>query len=296
MKPSSQQTLQFPVEITSAPGATFAGFLHPAEGQRRSVLQVLVHGNSYDHRYWDAPTINGNDYSYAQYMAAQGFDVLAIDLPGVGASSKPGGRVVTIDVVGKALRDLINLARDGGIIPGLRFEHVALVGHSLGSMVGVHSEANWPSADSLIVLGTGFFGGPATSGWAPGVRERLLKSEYSLIPPEDRLKFYYAEQADPDVIEYDNRALRTPMPSRLWADTIAMRESGSGVGDVECPVYVQLGDKDPIMLGEYAEQERASYRSAREVIIERVPDIGHCMNLHLNRSESWTRITEYFER
>lgn len=296
MTSSGGQMLEFPIEIAGAPGASFAGFFYPAQRHSRSVLQVLVHGNSYDHRYWDAERVNGRNYSYVAYMVARGFDVLAIDLPGVGASSKPDGRAVTIGAVGKALSDLILAAREGRMMPNRRFDHVSLVGHSLGSMVGVYAEANWPAADSLIVLGAGFFAGRATSGWAPGVRERLLESEYPLLPPEERQKFYYAEQADPDVVDYDNRVLRTTMPARLWADTIAFRESALGVADIECPVYVQLGDNDPIMLGEYAAQERASYASSREVIIDRLPEAGHCMNLHLNRSESWTRIVQYFDR
>src|SRR5208282_5538800 len=102
----NEQKMDFPVEIDGATDSKFAGYFYPAQGERREVLQVLVHGVSYDHRYWDAGTVNGQDYSYARYMAAQGFDVLAIDLPGAGSSSVPKGSSVLVEAVGKAISNL----------------------------------------------------------------------------------------------------------------------------------------------------------------------------------------------
>lgn len=68
----NEQKMEFPVEIDGATDSKIAGYFYPAQGERRRVLQVLVHGVSYDHRYWDAGTVNGQDYSYARYMAARG--------------------------------------------------------------------------------------------------------------------------------------------------------------------------------------------------------------------------------
>ena len=77
----NEQKLEFPVEIDGATDSKFAGYFYPARGERRGVLQVLVHGVSYDHRYWDAGTVNGQDYSYARYMAAQGFGYRSLFQP-----------------------------------------------------------------------------------------------------------------------------------------------------------------------------------------------------------------------
>ena len=51
---------------------------------KNPTLQVLVHGFTYNHIYWDSRSINGVDYSYARYMADQGYAVLAQDLLGTG--------------------------------------------------------------------------------------------------------------------------------------------------------------------------------------------------------------------
>jgi pimeloyl-ACP methyl ester carboxylesterase len=282
----------FPVPIEGNPGVEFAGFFYPAEGDRRKVLQVLAHGNTYDHRYWDAPLINGHDYSYARFMARRGFDVLALDLPGVGASDKPESGAFTVEAVGQALSSVIDSFRRPDALPGRRFDQIISVGHSLGSMVGVFAEARWPAADLLVVTGTGYYPLRPKNKWAPGEREALLVNPYSLVPSQSRLKYYHQPQSDPDVIAYDNQMLRTKMPSRLWDDTIYLSNTpeAAGVYDVRCPVYIQLGEFDPTLPAKYSEQERACYKSSTEAIVDPLPDIGHCFNLHLNRMTSWERL------
>jgi pimeloyl-ACP methyl ester carboxylesterase len=232
-------------------------------------------------------------------MSARGFDLLAIDLPGVGSSSQPRGHSVTLPAVARAVSDMIASVRTQGLngAQHYRFEQIALIGHSLGAMVSVFAEANWPAADFLVVQGVGFYPGRATSGWEPGVREALMAREYALLPPEERLKFYHLAQTDPDVVTYDNEVLRTSMPSRLWGDTIALRDDRDpGASRIRCPVYVQLGDEDPIMFGQYAEQEAKGYTSAKDVTVDRLADMGHCFNLHLNKAQSWSAICRYFDR
>lgn len=295
-QPPVRRPYQFPVELKGEPSATFAGFYYPAEVKRRGILQVLVHGNSYDHRYWDAGTVNGTSYSYIDYMTIRGFDILAIDLPGVGASSKPNGYAFSLEGVGRALSALIQSLRRTDSVLQQKFDHITSIGHSMGSSIGVFAEGNWPAADSLVVTATGYYRGRTASGWPPGTREKLLETDYALVPPELRLGFYHQPSADPEVIAYDNAVLRTPAPSGLWSDCITLRDDPrNGAADVTCPVYVQLGQYDPIMLGEYAEQERNSYSSASKVFIDTLPEMGHSFNLHLNRELSWEGICGYYD-
>ncbi|WPU09499.1 alpha/beta fold hydrolase [Pseudarthrobacter oxydans] len=291
---SALTKLNYPIEIAGQGSLRFAGHFFPAQADKRGVLQVLVHGNSYDHRYWNAETVNGQDYSYAAYMTGQGFDVLAIDLPGVGESDRPEGHSVSLQAVGSAISDLVASLKKPDTIPGHKFDHVALVGHSMGASISVYAEARWPSADSLIVTATGFFPDRPRSAWAPGVREALLGDPYALVPQPGRLKFYHAPQADPDVISYDNTVLRTPIPSGLWSDCIALQDDPkAGFADVTCPIFIQLGEHDPILPARYAEEERAIYSSASDTTVDAIPDIGHSFNLHLNRQRSWTGIKDF---
>jgi pimeloyl-ACP methyl ester carboxylesterase len=288
-------SIKFDYPITIADGSSqFAAHFTPALDHRRGVLQVLVHGNSYDHRYWNAATINDQDYSYTAYMTAQGFDVLAVDLPGVGDSDRPDGHSVSLDAVGSALGGLVASLQETDAIPGYRFDHVSLIGHSMGASISVYTEARWPAADSVVVTATGFHPGRPKSAWAPGAREALLSDPYALVPRPGRLKFYHLPQTDPEVIRYDNEVLRTPIPSRLWSDCITLQDDpNAGFADLTCPVLIQLGEHDPILPARCAAEERAIYTSSCEATVSAIPDIGHSFNLHLNRERSWIGIRDY---
>ncbi|MBM7365415.1 alpha/beta hydrolase [Gordonia hydrophobica] len=295
--PQASVRYDFPIRIVDGQADHLSAFFTAARGRRTGILQILVHGVSYDHRYWDAGRINGVDYSYANYMAAQGFDVLAVDLPGVGASSRTNGGSVTIDVVVDALSGLIGRLREGPDPLGREFAHICLVGHSMGAALSVCTQAATRSADSVIVTGTGFSPIPSGSGWPDGTREKLLTADYALVPPELRRTYYHFAQTDPAVFDFDNRELRTPLPSSLWEDCIRLRANPNGVaGRVDCPVYLQLGGDDPIMPGAYAEQEGREYAASAEIVTESIPDIGHCFNLHLNHEASWRAIVRYLQR
>ncbi|HEX6161808.1 MAG TPA: hypothetical protein VFZ31_00480, partial [Vicinamibacterales bacterium] len=79
------ERLVFPVMLTSGPTNVVAYFYYHGSYQNRP-LQVLVHGATYNHTYWDFPAVNGESYSYARHMAAEKYAVLALDLPGTGES------------------------------------------------------------------------------------------------------------------------------------------------------------------------------------------------------------------
>jgi pimeloyl-ACP methyl ester carboxylesterase len=292
MADTKAQRFTFPVPIDGAPDAKFVGFFYAARGERRRVLQVLSHGVSYDHRYWDVPKINGRAYSYVDYMTSKGFDVLALDLPGVGESDRPSSGAFTVRVVGQAISSLIDSLRDPETIPGRRFDSIVSIGHSLGSMVAVYAEANWPAADLVVVTATGHYPLRPKSKWKPGEREVLLKEPYALVPQESRSKYYYPPMIDPDVIAFDAETLRTRIPSQLWGDTIVLSNepSAAGVYDVRCPVHIQLGEHDPTLSARFVEAEAACYTSASNVTFDALAEMGHCFNLHLNRELSWQGI------
>ncbi|GAA5194104.1 alpha/beta fold hydrolase [Arthrobacter gyeryongensis] len=286
--------LYFPVEIPAEQNMRFAAHFFPATTNRRRVLQVLIHGNSYDHRYWNAATVNGEDYSYIAYMADRGYDLLAVDLPGVGESDKPNGHAVTLNAVSSAISAMVSSLKKPDAIQGLSFDHVALIGHSMGAAIAIHAEARAPSADSLIVTATGFFPGRPKSAWAPGAREALLAAPYATVAKESRVNFYHLPQADPQVVFHDNETMRCSTPSGLWADCISLQDDpNAGFAEVRCPVLIQLGEYDPILPAKFIYQERAIYRGSSAVTVHAIHDIGHSFNLHRNRHQGWERISDY---
>ena len=95
---------------------------------------VFIHGGGLDHSVWALQT---------RYFAYHGRNVLAVDLPG--HSRTPGPALGTIAAMADwvmALLDALDLA------------DVALVGHSMGSLVAFDAAARYPSrATALALLG-----------------------------------------------------------------------------------------------------------------------------------------------
>src|SRR5688500_14280711 len=104
------ERLVFPVSLSSGP-ANVVGYLYYHGSYQNRPLQILVHGATYNHSYWDFQTVNGQDYSYARYMAARHYAVLAIDLPGAGESDNPPGATVRLADTGGAVRQVIDAMR-----------------------------------------------------------------------------------------------------------------------------------------------------------------------------------------
>jgi hypothetical protein len=104
--------LVFPVTLSSGQ-ANIVGYLYYHGSYNNRPLQVLVHGATYNHAYWDFPSVNGQSYSYARYMAAQKYAVLAIDLPGAGESDKPPGAGLGLSDTAATVRQVIEAMRSG---------------------------------------------------------------------------------------------------------------------------------------------------------------------------------------
>jgi pimeloyl-ACP methyl ester carboxylesterase len=299
VKTSGSQQIDFKVDLAGRSDLVFAGHYYPARPPERGLLQVLVHGNTYDHRYWDAGRIDGHDYSYAQYMTERGYAILAMDLPGTGSSSKPDGDSVDLDSVGRALTSVISIARQPGGPLDAVAGRVALVGHSLGAVVSIYTQASWQAADFLIATGVGALAPPGPTPFGAAVFDDALSREYVSLPASARRRvFYHLPTADPEVISFDNTYLRTTMPRQLYKDAFAARAdlTKSRAPDVLCPVYVQLGEHDPIAPGSSASRERECWARSAEVTVEELNDIGHCFNLHINREEGWEAIDQYLAR
>jgi len=162
---------EFYVELTQANsklGATAVGGTHalsgtysiytrlclpvdPAAAKKVTTLQVLTHGGTLDHTYWDiAP-----DYSYVDEAVAAGYATLAYDGLGSGHSDHPDPvQVVQLPLQIEILHVLVQkLPNDE--IGGYSFKNVVGVGHSLGSAVTQDVAAKCPKDfDALILQGT----------------------------------------------------------------------------------------------------------------------------------------------
>ena len=107
---------------------------HPAE---TAPAIFFVHGAGMDHSVWVMP---------ARYFARHGYRVVALDLPGHGKSEGPA--LDSIDAMADWIARLIETS-------AAHAKEVTVVGHSMGSLVGMSLAARHPERiDRLVLLGT----------------------------------------------------------------------------------------------------------------------------------------------
>ncbi|KAI0400675.1 Alpha/Beta hydrolase protein [Xylaria palmicola] len=121
---------------------------------RVKTVQLLTHGATLDHIYWDiAP-----GYSYVDVAAAAGYATLSYDQLGVGNSDHPDPiQVVQATAQVAVTHELVRLLRGGGggRLGGYRFDKVVGVGHSAGSTLTQGITTKYPQdLDAVILSGT----------------------------------------------------------------------------------------------------------------------------------------------
>jgi pimeloyl-ACP methyl ester carboxylesterase len=286
--------LEFSVSLSDGNTYTIAGFLYYNGSFRNRPLQVLVHGGTYNHKYWDVPTVNGQSYSYARFMAEQGYALLAIDQLGAGDSSKPAGDFVTLNETTLSLHQVLAQMRSGNNPLGYAFQQIVLVGHSFGSINSIFVQGTYHDADALVVTALGHV--PHELPIPPELITQLAQFPYFPLPaPARSALFYFAGAADPDVIAFDNLNLADLLTRGQLFTTFAavFNPEADRVGAVTGPVLVQLGEHDALWPSLYAGGEAAFWTNASSVTVESLPNVGHSFNTHLDNKQGWRSIDRW---
>src|SRR5215469_12449865 len=168
-----------PVTLSTDPSvrAEIYGELCSTSAERRSgtTVQLLIHGATYNHNYWDFGTVDGVRYSYARDVAERGIATFAIDELGSGDSTRPASTDLTIQAVADVTHQIVQGLRSGSI-SGTRFGKVISVGHSLGSVVVWQEAIANADVDGVIVTGAAHslsnaFGAAAQTDFYPASKD-----------------------------------------------------------------------------------------------------------------------------
>jgi pimeloyl-ACP methyl ester carboxylesterase len=285
-----------------------AGWLTVPEPAVRNELQILLHGGSYDHRYWDWP-LDRETYSYVELCRRTGHATLAIDRVGSGVSSRPPGRLNSGHTQAGVLHQIVTAARDGGLA-GIAFDRVVLVGHSFGSILAGAAAANHGDVDAVVFTGhLGIDSGARDNDPRsailfhdvaddPAVAHLcgLVDDGYLTLRPEVRIPmFYVAEHTDPRVLDLDEK-IKGVMTLGEVSD---MGTAADEWKLIEVPVLALVGENDALMFDHeieadtYQAVDRVKRQAPGHFSFDVVPRTGHNINLHRNARASYERILRW---
>ena len=98
---------------------------------------LLIHGSGLSHIVWSL---------HEQFYVSQGFNVLAVDLPGHGNSDGPALKSI------QEISDWVKL-----LMESVKIKKIIIVGHSQGSLVGIDFASRYPNLVSSLVLVAGSY-------------------------------------------------------------------------------------------------------------------------------------------
>jgi pimeloyl-ACP methyl ester carboxylesterase len=301
----------FPVTLSPGDATVYNvfGVLCARGSIHNKTIQVALHGATYSHLYWDWP-YQPALYSYVRQATAAGYAVLNIDRIGIGRSSHPPADAVTIDANAYVVHQIVQALRGGDrVVPGfgrVRAERVALVGHSLGSVIAIDEAATYGDVDGVVLTGLShtvtahlndvlFY--PANLD--PRFAGQGLDDTYFTTVPGTRGVFYHAPFFDPQVLAVDEQNKETVTLAEL---NTAVPALGLSTG-IHVPVLLAVGDFDLAFCNEPSCSASGSLAAesgffAPDACLETaiIPLAGHDLNLHFQAPLTYFTILDWMDR
>lgn len=249
---------------------------HPGSGEPRGKL-LLVHG------------LGGSTFSYevlAPKIAAQGYLVASVDLPGFGYSGRPPDYDHSQAQRSQDLWQLL-LELDEALPQGIRAESWHLLGHSMGGgTVSAMAMSNPGRTKSLILLapalsdrqGRAFLRFGPLKQWLQVALEHFVLTERNI---RGFLSSSFGRPPTADEVEGYLRPLLQPGTARSLARMVdTMRnEDMSGVAAIDTPILAIWGRRDAMVPVGGLDVLKALRPDLSALVIE---DAAHCpMETHV---------------
>lgn len=261
----------------------------PAGPPRDPSLVVCFHGGGYTRAYYHLTVPGHPGYSMAEHLAERGHIVVALDQPGVGASSRPpDGSALTVDVVTAAHQaacaEILGAVRAGSLVPGLAPQPLVTttgIGHSLGGSLVAVQQARYRTFDRIASLGAtnlprqwgGEFSFEVVSGYATFDRIAL------------RPGFYFDNV--PEAVIAADEALGVDMPAALVP---APDVAAAGAHLVDVPVLLSFAERDT---SPDPRAEVGVFSASDDLSLLILRSSGHCSNFSSTRRTLWSRLDSW---
>jgi len=277
-------------EATGIAGAALAASLYLPDAVPDDLeLLVCLHGGGYRRDYWHPAFQGFSGYSFAEALTEKGRAVLAVDLLGMGDSSRPEPETLLDRAKIAAANDVaVKLVatglRDGRWAKASRLR-VTGVGHSIGGMMVITQQAAHRSFARLAVL-----------GWAnqrmvlgdtdPETLALSIQPGYLATPREMMRGLFYAADVPLALVAADEAAGSTT-PACLGRDALRPGIVHGASAAVTCPVFLAHGvvDTSPA-----PHQEPGYFKGSSDVTLLVLQGSAHCHNFARTRQVLWDRL------
>jgi pimeloyl-ACP methyl ester carboxylesterase len=307
------EELSFSVNLspTDAQVHQVFGVLCSRGGIHHKTVQVVLHGATYSHLYWDWP-FEPEIYSYMRLATAAGYAVLDVDRIGIGRSDHPPAAAVDLASNAYVVHQIVQALRGGGlVVPAfgrIRAERVALVGHSLGSLISMQEAATYADVDGVVLTGishtvTPVLGTAAAAFYPasldPRFAGRNIPDGYLTTLPGQRTIFYYPPFFDLRVVAVDEQNKETATVAELNTGLAALALTGG----IHVPVLVVVGDFDLAFCNSPSCSASGSLASepsfyppdaCAEAVA--IPASGHVLNLHFSAPLTYVTVLAWMDR
>ncbi|KAM6505228.1 hypothetical protein FSOLCH5_015147 [Fusarium solani] len=273
-------------------------------------VQVLTHGGTLDHTYWDVAP----GYSYVNITAAAEMRTLSYDQLGCGLSDHPDPlNEVQGPAAMEVLHGLVSLLRSGAF--GQKFDKVIGVGHSIGSKTMEATLAKYRGDfDAILHTGYAFENAPGAGnvvatglGPAKDVQHlRHLPDGYFVHKSREGIHicFFKYPNFEPAILTATLDKSRTltmgemliPSGSPFWRNLTVLR-------DYTSPVMIVLGEHDYVVCGQSCMIPRNladdtlsfAYSAADPNRSETwiLPGGGHNLNTHLHAGDGFNKMVAW---
>jgi pimeloyl-ACP methyl ester carboxylesterase len=307
------EELSFDVNLSPEDATVYSvfGVLCSRGSIDQKTIQITLHGSTYSHLYWDWP-LEPETYSYVRRATAAGYAVLNLDRIGIGQSDRPPAAAVTIEANGYVVHQIVQALRGGDlVVPSfgrIRAERVALVGHSLGSVISIQEAATYGDVDGVVLTGVSHTVTPALgeifavlypANLDPRFAGQGVPDGYLTTLPGTRGVFYYLPSVDPLVLAVDEQTKETVTGAELDTAFPALFLSGG----VHVPALVVVGDFDRAFCADPSCSASGSLAAEAgffppDACVETaaIAGAGHDLNLHFQAPLAYDVVLSWMDR
>lgn len=270
--------------------AHIAATLHLPDDMPDGPLQLIfaIHGGGYSRIYWH-PHFADESYSFVRWFTDHGKAVLAIDMLGMGESSRPEPEsALSGTIIEQAHANALAQAMDRIGRP----LSVTGIGHSMGGMMIIAQAAAHPIFDRVAVLGWANESMVLGDTDVASLQADLVPSGYLHTPRAEMRKLFYWNDVPSALIEADE-AHRSATPATLGRQALTPGSMHEDAARICVPVLVV---QSAIDTSPAPEKELSYFSSAPSAELQILSDAAHCQNFAGNREQHWRDLNAWIDR